>query len=168
MWRPFETLPPSATIENFNVVETLSDNAIIVYQTHKVNWHHGGSRLCWNTMHTSSVILCSLFDCQLNASGCISESVACLSERRALSVSHQEDLSNKRKWSRHMAGLQLLCGPRQCYCKITTFKLVIMQYTASGLNTSQWTCYLAYLYIHFLFINFSDFFAMYKATKWWD
>lgn len=26
-----------ATIENFNVVETLSDNATIVYQTHKVN-----------------------------------------------------------------------------------------------------------------------------------
>lgn len=26
----------SATIENFNVVETLSDNAAIVYQTHKV------------------------------------------------------------------------------------------------------------------------------------
>lgn len=30
------TLPPSATIENFNVVETLSDNAVVVYQTHKV------------------------------------------------------------------------------------------------------------------------------------
>lgn len=28
---------PAATIENFNVVETLSDNAVIVYQTHKVN-----------------------------------------------------------------------------------------------------------------------------------
>lgn len=26
----------SATIENFNIVETLSDNAAIIYQTHKV------------------------------------------------------------------------------------------------------------------------------------
>lgn len=26
----------SATIENFHVVETLADNAIIIYQTHKV------------------------------------------------------------------------------------------------------------------------------------
>lgn len=30
------SFPPLATIENFHVVETLSDNAIIVYQTHKV------------------------------------------------------------------------------------------------------------------------------------
>lgn len=29
-------LPHLATIENFNVVETLSDNAAIIYQTHKV------------------------------------------------------------------------------------------------------------------------------------
>lgn len=29
--------PLLATIENFNVVETLSDNATIVYQTHKVS-----------------------------------------------------------------------------------------------------------------------------------
>lgn len=33
----FQLFSPSATIENFNVVETLSDNAVIVYQTHKVN-----------------------------------------------------------------------------------------------------------------------------------
>lgn len=32
----FFFLLPLATIENFNVVETLSDNAVIVYQTHKV------------------------------------------------------------------------------------------------------------------------------------
>lgn len=25
-----------ATVENFNIVETLSDNAVIIYQTHKV------------------------------------------------------------------------------------------------------------------------------------
>lgn len=30
------SLLPLATIENFNVVETLSENAAIVYQTHKV------------------------------------------------------------------------------------------------------------------------------------
>lgn len=36
---------PAATIENFNVVETLSDNAVIVYQTHKVNWLQLGYRL---------------------------------------------------------------------------------------------------------------------------
>lgn len=29
--------PLSATIENFNIVETLSDNAAIIYQTHKVS-----------------------------------------------------------------------------------------------------------------------------------
>lgn len=33
---PFCSLLPLATIENFNVVETLSENAVIVYQTHKV------------------------------------------------------------------------------------------------------------------------------------
>lgn len=32
----FVPLSRSATIENFNVVETLSDNAAIIYQTHKV------------------------------------------------------------------------------------------------------------------------------------
>lgn len=32
----FYLLLPLATIENFNVVETLSENAVIVYQTHKV------------------------------------------------------------------------------------------------------------------------------------
>lgn len=30
------SLPPLATIENFNVVEMLSENAAIIYQTHKV------------------------------------------------------------------------------------------------------------------------------------
>lgn len=40
-----ELFTPSATIENFNVVETLSENAIIVYQTHKVNWLHRGFAL---------------------------------------------------------------------------------------------------------------------------
>jgi len=32
----FFCLPLSATIENFHVVENLADNAIIIYQTHKV------------------------------------------------------------------------------------------------------------------------------------
>lgn len=42
-------LPHLATIENFNVVETLSDNAAIIYQTHKVRatkkikTHHTGT-----------------------------------------------------------------------------------------------------------------------------
>lgn len=52
-----------------------------------------------------------------NARGCVSESMARLSKRRALSVGHQEDLSNKWKRSRHMAGVQFLCGPRQSCCK---------------------------------------------------
>lgn len=34
-----QLLSSTATIENFNVVETLSDNAVIVYQTHKVISH---------------------------------------------------------------------------------------------------------------------------------
>lgn len=32
----FSSLPLLATIENFHVVENLADNAIIIYQTHKV------------------------------------------------------------------------------------------------------------------------------------
>ena len=39
MSQPDWIISPSATIENFNLVETLSDNAVIVYQTHKVNLH---------------------------------------------------------------------------------------------------------------------------------
>lgn len=53
----------------------------------------------------------------VNARGCVSESMARLSKRRALSVGHPQDLSNKWKWSRHMAGVQFLCGPRQSCCK---------------------------------------------------
>lgn len=36
--------PLPATIENFNIVEALSDNAAIIYQTHKVS----GSKSAWD------------------------------------------------------------------------------------------------------------------------
>ncbi|MEQ2175172.1 hypothetical protein GOODEAATRI_015396, partial [Goodea atripinnis] len=51
-----------------------------------------------------------MFD-QQSVFGCVSESVACLPEGRSLSVSHQEDSGNKRKRSRHVAGVQFLCRP---------------------------------------------------------
>lgn len=65
---PDWTVPPSATIENFNVVETLSDNAVIVYQTHKVNWR--GFRSCWNLLHIWLLTFCSWFDSQIIANVC--------------------------------------------------------------------------------------------------
>ncbi|XP_068615406.1 ceramide transfer protein-like [Brachionichthys hirsutus] len=37
-WDTAVRLDPESTIENLNVVETLSDNAVIVYQTHKRVW----------------------------------------------------------------------------------------------------------------------------------
>lgn len=45
---------------------------------------------------------------------CVPAGVAGLSEGRAVPVCHEEDLGQQRERPRHLAGVQLLCGPRRC------------------------------------------------------
>lgn len=45
---------------------------------------------------------------------CVPAGVASLSEGRAVPVRHEEDLGQQRERPGHLAGVQLLCGPRRC------------------------------------------------------
>lgn len=83
-------------------METLSDNAAIVYQTHKVSAAKMAAGLC------SSGFRC------VTMTDCVPAGVAGLSEGRALPVRDEEDLGQQRERPRHLAGVQLLCGPRRC------------------------------------------------------
>lgn len=78
----------SATIENFNIVETLSDNAAIIYQTHKV------SAAKISTFDTG--LCCSGFKCVTMSHG-VTAGMACISEGRVVSVCNEEDLGQQRE-----------------------------------------------------------------------
>lgn len=66
-----------ATVENFNIVETLSDNAIVIYQTHKVRVVHVFSKALLRS--DSDGVFCVLVRV---------ESVASVPERRLVPVFH--------------------------------------------------------------------------------
>lgn len=82
---PSSSLPLSATIENFNVVEMLSDNAAIVYQTHKVRVTGE-----YNQSQLTVKGICCFYSCH-DETVCVAAGVARISEGRAVPVCHEED-----------------------------------------------------------------------------
>ena len=87
--------PCPATIENFNVVETLSENAVIVYQTHKVSRRTVTPVLRAGLAHGRQTLEAVSSVPGLTANGCVSESMARLPERCPLPISYEEDPGNQ-------------------------------------------------------------------------